>query len=63
VTISLRDKSFDETLSLLEKLEQKFHTKFADLKTVPEYAEFAKSPQYQTWLATHPVKGSTKPPE
>lgn len=52
VTISLRDKKFDETLSLLRRIKTTFPIEFGDFTQVPEYAEFVKSPQYQEWLKT-----------
>jgi hypothetical protein len=50
VGISMKAGKYDETLSLLKALDQKFHTQFNDLKTVPQYAGFVKSPQYPQWL-------------
>jgi tetratricopeptide (TPR) repeat protein len=50
VTISLREKKFDDTLNLLRMIATKFHVEFQDLTKVPEYAEFVKSPQYKEWL-------------
>lgn len=48
---ALAEKNFDETARLLIAMEAKSLMKFPeDLTTVPVYAEFVESPQYQTWL-------------
>jgi hypothetical protein len=47
---SIQDKSYQESLETLKKLDQTFKMKFNDLSKVPEYAGFAKSPKYQEWL-------------
>jgi tetratricopeptide (TPR) repeat protein len=47
---ALEEKSFDEVRRLLTVMEEKSLTEFPDLATVPAYAEFVKSPEYQTWL-------------
>lgn len=49
VTISLEEKAFDDTLKWLKVLRDRFDLAFQDLTTVPEYAEFVRSPQYQAW--------------
>ena len=50
VAISLKEREFAETLELLNVLKEKFDVVFEDLGTMPEYAEFVESPQYQQWL-------------
>ena len=50
VSISMKAGKFEETLGLLKALDQKFKMQFNDLKAVPEYAGFVKSPQYPQWL-------------
>jgi tetratricopeptide (TPR) repeat protein len=50
VTVSLKDKNYDETLKTLRLIREKFHLEMADLKSVPLYKEFTESPQYQEWL-------------
>jgi hypothetical protein len=49
VSISLREKKFDETANHLEILADKFHEEIGDLTDVPDYAEFIRSPEYQKW--------------
>jgi hypothetical protein len=44
------EKNFDESLRLLTVMETKSFLKDPDLTSLPIYAEFVKSPQYQTWL-------------
>jgi hypothetical protein len=56
LVIALQEKNFDETLRLLRKLSDEFKLGFPDLTTVPDYADFVKSPRYQEWLKSHPVK-------
>ena len=48
--VSVQEKNFAESLDLLKMLDHKHKIKFGDLTTVPEYAGFVKSPQYQDWL-------------
>jgi tetratricopeptide (TPR) repeat protein len=50
IGLSLKDQKYDETLEMLKLLDQKFHLKFNDLATVPDYAGFVQSPQHQKWL-------------
>jgi hypothetical protein len=50
VTISLKEKRFDETLQALLQIRDRFPAKVADISKLPEYAEFVKSPQYKRWL-------------
>jgi len=50
VTVSLKDKNYDETLQTLRIIRDKLGTKVADLTAVPLYKEFLGSPQYQEWL-------------
>ena len=54
LTLSLQSRDFATTLKELKTLESKFGIKFRDLTAVPPYAEFVKSPEYRTWLASHP---------
>jgi hypothetical protein len=54
LSISLAQKDHSETLRLMNLLEQKFGMEWNDPKTVPEYAAFARSPQYREWLKAHP---------
>lgn len=50
VNIALKEMNFDEVLANLKKLKSKFNFAIADLTTLPDYAEFVKSPQYKEWL-------------
>lgn len=49
VSVSLAEKDFDETSRLLGVLGERFKIQLRDLVEIPEYAEYAKSPQYQAW--------------
>ncbi len=49
VEISLKRKKFDDTLAALKALNERFGIEFADLSTVPVYAEFVKSSQFDAW--------------
>lgn len=51
VGYSLSEKKYDDTLTYLKEMDQKLHLQLKDLSTVPAYAGFVKSPQYQEWLA------------
>jgi hypothetical protein len=53
LTLSVQNGDFDTTLKELGTLETQFRIKFRDLATVPAYAEFVASPQYQIWLKSH----------
>jgi hypothetical protein len=63
VGISMKAAKYDETLTLLKALDQKFNMQFNDLKTVPEYAGFVKSPQYPQWLEYLAQKGKPQQPQ
>lgn len=52
ITVSLRQNSYDETLALMNDVESNFDVEFYDLETIPDYAGFIESPQYQQWLAS-----------
>jgi tetratricopeptide (TPR) repeat protein len=49
VNVSLHKKDFDETTRLLGVLEQDLGIRIGKLTTIPEYADYVKSPQYATW--------------
>jgi tetratricopeptide (TPR) repeat protein len=49
VSISLRAKTFRETVEWLNAIEKNLGVQFKDLTTVPIYAEFIKSPEYEEW--------------
>lgn len=48
--VLLAAKDHDETLAVLKTLRQKFRIQFKDLREVPVFAEFVKSPQFQEWV-------------
>ncbi len=50
ITVSLMAKDFDETVKLLNMVEQDLGLELADLTEIPDYAEFVDSPQYKTWM-------------
>ncbi|MBN2023758.1 MAG: hypothetical protein JW809_13305 [Pirellulales bacterium] len=56
VTLALVQRDHDETTRLLNLLERDYGVETEDLTTIPEYAEYVKSPQYQKWL-----EGRSKP--
>lgn len=63
LSVSLEEKNFDETAWLLYFIGTRFGAKFHDLKKLPAYAEFVKSPQYTEWLkaqAAAPQQANTK---
>ena len=62
IGISLKAEMYDETLATLKKQDQTFKMTYNDLKTVPEYAGFVKSPQYQQWLDYLAQKNSGQKP-
>ncbi|RPI89714.1 MAG: hypothetical protein EHM42_02560, partial [Planctomycetaceae bacterium] len=49
VTVSLRDQSFSETVTCLDKLATEFGVDVGDLTRNPEYADFVKSREYSQW--------------
>jgi hypothetical protein len=57
---ALNKRDFAKTAELLAALETRCHVMFKDLTTVPAYAEFVKSPEYQTWFKSH--RGSAEKP-
>ncbi len=63
IGISLNAAKYDETLAGLKALDQKFKMQFNDMKTVPEYAGFVKSPQYPQWLSYLAQKGKPQQPK
>jgi hypothetical protein len=53
LSIALAEKDHAETLRLLKLLESRFGMQFRDLRTVPEYAQFVRSPQHGEWERSH----------
>lgn len=47
--ISLLDKDYDESVRLLDVMNQKCNTQFKELAESEDNAEFLQSPQYQKW--------------
>jgi tetratricopeptide (TPR) repeat protein len=52
IDVSLADQNFDETVKYLTILESQFGQKWKDLREVPGFAEFVKTPQYEKWAET-----------
>lgn len=50
VSVALLENKHEETLARLREIERRFNRKIPDLASLPEYAEFVKSPQYQEWI-------------
>ena len=50
--VAVADQNHDETVVYLNILEKKFGYKWKDLRSVPNFAEFVKSPQYAAWAET-----------
>lgn len=50
--VSLGDQNFDETVKYLTVLEKQFGYKWKDLREVPVFEEFVKSPQFREWVET-----------
>jgi len=62
ISVAMRAQKYDETLAILKKQDQAFKMNYKDLKTVPEYAGFVNSPQYQQWVQYLASKNSAKSP-
>ena len=50
LTLTVQSKQFEKTFLYLLEVEQRFRLQMDDLTTVPDYAEFVKTPEYQEWL-------------
>ncbi len=50
VNIGLNQRDFDLVLRSLKILKSKFRVLIEDLRTIPAYSEFVRSPQYREWL-------------
>jgi hypothetical protein len=50
VSIALAEQEFDEVVRRLRIVTDELGGGVADLTTIPEYAEFVKSPQYEAWM-------------
>jgi acyl carrier protein len=59
VSLSLAQKSFEATRSLLTTLRDEIGVPLGDLTQVPEYAEFVASPEFAKWRASNQVQPVT----
>ncbi len=50
--VAVADRNHAETVGFLNILEKKFGYQWKDLRSVPIFAEFVKSPQYAAWAET-----------
>lgn len=48
--LNLEEQNWTRVTELLITLDQKFEMEFEDLRTVPEYAEYAATSEHQRWL-------------
>lgn len=49
VSFSLQDEDHKETLRLLKLIHSKFKIKFKDLREIPSYKNFIKTPEFKLW--------------
>ncbi len=49
ITVSLVSQSYQDTVSWLTTIQQKFDIELEDLRTISDYADFVKSPEYEAW--------------
>jgi hypothetical protein len=50
VTISLQERKFADTATLLKQLEDRFRIPFGDMTQLPVFAEFVRSDEYRGWI-------------
>jgi hypothetical protein len=50
VSITLKRKDHALTVRLLNQMTEKFEMTYADLTTIPDYADFVASPEYKVWI-------------
>lgn len=50
IEISLKTMNYNQTLKYITALESNFDVQFDDLKKIPVYSGFVKSPQYEKWI-------------
>ncbi len=62
IGISMQEEKYDVTLAALKKQDQTFKMTYKDFTTVPAYAGFVKSTQYQQWLEYLAQKGKGQSP-
>jgi tetratricopeptide (TPR) repeat protein len=55
IAVLLKAQKFEQLKQALLDVEHRFQVEFEDLQTLPDYAEFVKSPQYQEWLQREPI--------
>lgn len=63
VAISLKERNYDETSRLLNVISAKFHSDFNDLKAIPDYLDYVKSPQYRKWAEKQPKRTPAEGPD
>jgi hypothetical protein len=51
IGVALAKREFAEVARLLTKVRDELGVQLADLKDMPDYAEFVKSPEYAQWLS------------
>ena len=54
--ITVKDKDYAQSVKLLNKLENELGVELADLRTVPDYADFVKATEYAAWMKSRPKK-------
>lgn len=54
VMISLAEKNYADTARALEAIRDRFSVTFLALETIPDYAGFVASPEYQAWRSANP---------
>jgi tetratricopeptide (TPR) repeat protein len=50
IALSLREKKHIDTLAWLKRVVEQCHEQVLDLATLPEYANFVRSPEHALWL-------------
>ncbi|MEM9825866.1 MAG: hypothetical protein AAF958_04720 [Planctomycetota bacterium] len=50
MSVAISRENYDEVLTQLRMLRNRFGYQFGDLTAEPEFSGFVKSPQYQTWI-------------
>ena len=56
VAISLDQRDFRETASVLAEIEDELHQEIADLTEIPEYSAFVESEAYRRWMDERRVR-------
>ena len=50
LNVSIADKNYDDTVSVLNALKENFEIEFEDFTQIEAYSDFVKSPQYKKWI-------------